>query len=337
MAVPERAARSMSAERAALPKSKRQYVSLDMPEYIGPQLCTLVDEAPGAGWVHEIKFDGYRMQGRTQRGSSVLRSRKGLDWTNRFPEIAEACCELPDSIVDGEICALDKDGMPSFAGLQYALSSGNTGKLVFFVFDLLHFNREDYRAWALGTRKTVLAKIIAKLKTSRIRYVEHHDEDGAALFRSACKMKLEGIVSKKLSARYVSGRAGQWTKTKCRPRQELVIGGWEMNGMQFSSLLLGAKRAGRFTYVGTAGTGFNRTNLPPMLAELKKLETGKSPFEISSPKKSSSIHFVEPKLVCEVAFETWTRSGKIRQASFKGLRDDKDPRQVVVEEVSHDD
>ena len=285
---------SASALRKTLPKSKRQYVSAGMPEYIEPQLCTLVDQAPGRGWVHEIKFDGYRMQGRIAGGVCVLRSRKGLDWTHRFEEIAAACADLPDCIIDGEICALDKNGMPSFAGLQEALSGKKTGKLVFFVFDLMHLKQEDYRAWALGTRKSVLEKMQTKLGNPRVRYVEHHEHDGQAMFKSACEMRLEGIVSKKLESRYVSGRAGQWTKAKCRPRQELVIGGWETNGMQFSSLLLGARRGGKFSYVGTAGTGFNCRNLPPILAKLKKLETTKSPFEVASPKKSSSIHFVQP-------------------------------------------
>lgn len=286
MTVPQRTALSSAGLRKTLAKSQRQYVSLRMPEYIEPQLYTLVDEAPGRGWVHEIKFDGYRIQARVEGGDCVLRSRQGLDWTDRFPEIAKACTKLDDCIIDGEICALDTDGMPSFSGLQTALSTKRTDKLVFFVFDLLFLKREDYRAWALETRKTVLERMLTKLKSLRVRYVEHHADDGAAVFKSACAMKLEGIVSKKAESRYVSGRAGQWTKTKCRPRQELVIGGWEMNGIQFASLLLGAKRGGKFAFVGTAGTGFNSRNLPPLLDKLKKLETDKRPFEVSSPKRA---------------------------------------------------
>lgn len=307
-----------------------------MPDYIEPQLCTLTDEAPGRGWVHEIKFDGYRIQARIEGHTCVLRSRKGLDWTHRFPEIGRACEVLPDCIIDGEICAVDKNDMPSFSGLQEALSSKKTSKLVFFVFDLMWLKREDYRPWALTTRKKVLGDLLADIHDDTVRYVEHHETDGAQMFKSACQLKLEGIVSKKADAKYRSGRAGQWTKTKCRPRQELVIGGWEMNGTRFASLHLGANRGGRFSYVGTAGTGYNARNLPPLLAQLKALETNVSPFKVDSPRKTSDIHFVIPRLVCEVAFETWTRSGKIRQASFKGMRDDKSAEEIVVEEIIHD-
>jgi bifunctional non-homologous end joining protein LigD len=265
-----------------------------MPQYIEPQLCALVDEPPGGGWVHEIKLDGYRIQARIERRKAVLRSRKGLDWTHRFQEIATDCEKLANCIIDGEICAVDRHGMPSFAGLQEALSSGKTATLIYYVFDLMWLDREDYRPWALSTRKKVLERLQKQLNQPRLRYVEHHEGSGAAMFKSACRLKLEGIVSKKVEATYISGRRGQWTKTKCRPRQELVIGGWEMNGARFSSLLLGAYRDGKLAYVGTAGTGFNSRNLPPMTAKLKKLETPASPFQTASPRKSSSIHFVEP-------------------------------------------
>ena len=318
--------------RKSLPKSQRQYVRFPMPEYIEPQLALLVDAPPSLGWVHEIKFDGYRIQCRVENGRAVLRSRKGLDWTDRFPEIAKACSRLSDCIVDGEICGLNKDGTPSFAGLQEALSTKKTSGLIYFVFDLLfHGSGEDRRGWDLLDRKKALKLSLTKLNDSHVRYVEHHNVQGDALFKSACQMKLEGIVSKKIDGRYVSGRPGLWKKIKCRPRQELVIGGWEMNGARFASLLLGAQRGGKFTYVGTAGTGFNGRNLPPLLSNLKKLERPKTPFEEASPRKTSEMHFVQPEIVCEVAFETWTRSGKIRQASFKGHREDKNAAEVIVE------
>lgn len=320
--------------RKSVPKSRRQYGAAPMPDFIDPQLCTLVDRTPRTGWVHEVKFDGYRIQARIAGGETVLRSRKGLDWTHRFPEIAAACNGMPDCIIDGEICATNNKGLPDFVGLQHALSTKKTGQLVFYVFDLMYREREDMRMWPLSTRKTVLERLATDLGENRVHYVEHHDTDGQALFKSACKMKLEGIVSKKLDASYTSGRAGLWTKTKCRPRQELVIGGWEMNGARFASLLLGAKRGDVFAFVGTAGTGFNGQNLPPLMEKVKALETSTTPFVADSPKKSRDIHWVKPTLVCEVAFETWTRSGKIRQASFKGLREDKKARDVVVEEIS---
>jgi bifunctional non-homologous end joining protein LigD len=320
-----------------LPRSKRKYVGQAMLDYIEPQLCTLVDEVPkGEGWAHEIELDGYRMQARVSGVNTVLRSRQGLDWTQRFPEIANSCNELPDCIIDGEICATDEHGIPSFSGLQDALSNKRTGKLIFFVFDLLFLGMEDYRPYALETRKKVLADLLHDLGESRIKYHEHQHSYGATMFKSACELKLAGIVSKRIDAPYISGRAGQWTKTKCTPHQELVIGGWETNNGTFSSLMLGAYRGGKFHYVGTARIGFNSNNLPPLLEKLRLLIIRKSPFELNSPKPSSSRFFVKKKLVCEVAFESWTRSGKILQASFKGLREDKNQSEVIVEEINHE-
>ncbi len=334
MAIPLRVASgNASAYMKSLPKSKRQYGTAPMPDFIEPQLAKLVSEPPkGSGWVHEIKFDGYRMQARVEKGRVAIRSRNGNDWSDRFREIAIGLEAFPDCILDGEICALTSTGMPTFSGLQAALSSGKTSLLTFFLFDCLWLKRDDKRPYDLGTRKSILKRLIEEHESPRLRYVEHMETDGAAMFKSACQLKLEGIVSKKLDQRYITGRTGNWLKTKCRPRQEAVIGGWEMNGARLARLLLGAYRDGKFTYIGGAGTGFSEENAPGLLRRLRTMETAKMMFEANQPSRARDKHYCRPELVCEVAFEDWTDSGKLRQASFKGFREDKEPEEVVVEE-----
>jgi bifunctional non-homologous end joining protein LigD len=172
----------------SLPKSRRQYGTAPMPDFIEPQLAKLVSEPPrGAGWVHEIKFDGYRIQARVEGGKCVLRSRSGLDYSGRFPEITQACADLPNCMIDGEVCALNGEGMPSFAKLQQALSKERTARLVYFVFDVMWLKGEDKRPYDLETRKKLLDGIISELQAERVRYVEHSTVSGAHMFASACK------------------------------------------------------------------------------------------------------------------------------------------------------
>jgi bifunctional non-homologous end joining protein LigD len=245
------------------------------------------------------------------------------------------CSDLPDCIIDGEVCAVDKDFSPSFAGLQKAMREGRTGKLVYFIFDLLWRGAEDMRPYALTARKLALEKLLGETPADRLRYVEHMQTSGAAMFKSACSMKLEGIVSKRVDQPYRSSdRGGSWQKIKCRPGQEAVIGGWEMNGARLARLLLGAYRDGKFTYIGGAGTGFNDKNAPGIMKQLRALEISKMAFEVNKPSRSREKHYCRPEMVCQVEFETWTSSGKLRQASFKGLRQDKSPEEVVVEEAA---
>ncbi len=335
MATPLRVASGNSSYIKSLPKSRRQYGTAPMPDFVEPQLATLVREpSKGFGWVHEIKFDGYRMQVRIAKGRVLIRSRNGLDWSGRFPTIAIGLDSFPDCILDGEICALTTSGMPTFSGLQGALSKRSTSLLVFFLFDCLWLNGDDKRPYDLGTRKSILKRLIEEHESPRLRYVEHMATDGAAMFKSACQLKLEGIVSKRLDQRYISARTGNWLKTKCRPRQEAVIGGWEMNGASLARLLLGAYRDGKFTYIGGAGTGFNERNASGILKRLRNMEIAKMAFQANQPSRARDKHYCRPEIVCEVAFEDWTDSGKLRQASFKGLREDKDATEVTVEESS---
>ncbi|HYK79804.1 MAG TPA: DNA ligase D [Micropepsaceae bacterium] len=307
-----------------------------MPEFVAPQLARLVDEPPvGAVWVHEIKFDGYRMQLRAEKRGAVLRTRKALDWSHRFPEIAHEGRRLPDCMIDGEICALDERGIPSFAGLQQALSDGRTAELIFFIFDLLFLEGVDLRSQPLSARKDLLSTLLAnRSDVPHYRYVEHFSTSGKELLRSACRAHLEGIISKRGDAPYRSGRSDLWTKAKCRGGQEVVIGAWWGSQTKLRSLLVGAYRGEDFTYLGRVGTGFNSENSGPVLRALKKLEQPKSPFTAGvKPPRTKDIHWVAPRQVAEVEYSNITHDGLLRQAAFKGLRDDKPARAVAVEQM----
>ena len=306
-----------------------------MPAFVAPQLCRLVDHPPaGAVWVHEIKFDGYRMQIRVENRRAVLRTRKALDWTARFPEIAREAEQFPDCLIDGEICALDEQGLPNFAGLQQALSGGRTGNLICFAFDLLFLDGEDLRTLPLDERKSRLADVIASGKsTSRFRYVEHFNTSGEKFLQTACRAHLEGIISKRKDAPYRSGRGDLWTKEKCRGGQEIVIGGWWGGQSKLRSILAGSYDGEDFVYRGRIGTGFNSENSGPLLRALNRIKQGKSPFTAGvKPPRAREITWVAPKLVAEVAYATLTQDGVLRQASYKGLREDKPARSVVLEQ-----
>jgi bifunctional non-homologous end joining protein LigD len=328
--------RTISADR--LPGAKRA----PMPAHLAPELATLVAAPPaGDGWLHEMKYDGFRMLCRLEKGRARLITRNANDWTERFPTIVQAATTLSASsaILDGEVAFLRPDGTTSFSGLQTSgAADASAGELVFFVFDLPYLDGFDLRAVPLEARKAALRDVLATGPgTAALRYSDHVVGNGEEFFRQACRFALEGVIAKRRDAPYTSGRTRDWVKVKCVQGQEVVIGGFtDPQGRRtgVGALLLGVHDAdGRLVYAGKVGTGFTNEQAGALRKKLEALETSASPF-VRRPPGAARAHWVEPRLVAEVDFTEWTHDGRLRHPSFKGLRDDKPAREVTRERAA---
>jgi bifunctional non-homologous end joining protein LigD len=320
------------------PRSQRQYLPQPVPSFLPFQHPRLVEEPPtGERWIHEIKFDGYRMQVRVVDSVPTFYTRNGHDWTERLPELAAAAAQLPDCILDVELVALNLKGQPDFSDLRASLAPGKSGRLVMFVFDILWRGQDDLRRFKLLDRKAILEGLVDTDPRGRLRRVDPLPQGGPAMLQAACRMGLEGIVSKRRDSVYRSGRHDTWVKAKCRPSQEVVIGGWVQEPQRpFKAILTGVYSGNQLVYAGSVKTGFGRAT-GDLLKRLEPLETKVSPFDAGgAPRKTREIRWARPELVAAVDFAEWTGSGKLRQASFKGLREDKRPDEVTREAPGRD-
>jgi bifunctional non-homologous end joining protein LigD len=291
----------------------------------------------GRSWLHEVKYDGYRIIARKAGDDVTLFSRSGLDWTVRFPAIAQALLSLPADIVllDGEAAFVLPTGITDFKSLQEHIDTPNPA-IRYFAFDLLNLDGKDWRKKPLNDRRARLAKLLATKGVSDfLIYADYVEGAGAEFYAQACAAGLEGIVSKRADRPYISGRGKDWVKIKCKRGEEFVIGGYsrsDVTGKPFSSLLLGTFADGKLSYSGKVGTGFDAADFDALAGKFKPLVRATSPFEEVPREERKGAVWLEPELVAQIAFAERTRDGRLRHPSFKGLREDKPARDVHGED-----
>ncbi|RWX79262.1 DNA ligase D [Neorhizobium lilium] len=327
-----------TAPKATATPSMKGAKKADMPEFVEPQLATLVKSAPsGKRWLHEIKLDGYRLQAHIKAGEVKLLTRTGLDWTHKFGEdiTAElAKLQAQSAIIDGEVAVQGGSGATDFSLLQQDLSEGRSDRFTFYAFDLLYLDGQDVTGAPLETRKEALAALLAGSGPA-LHYSEHFGDEGGLVLKHACRLSLEGIISKIADAPYRAGRGRDWVKSKCSSRQEFVVAGYvpsSVNSKAIGSLVMGYYEKGKLRHAGRVGTGYSNVVAQSLFRDLDQIRVGRSPFDekLASIEKKDVV-FVEPIKVAEVEFHGWTADAHIRHASFRGLREDKPAKEIVRE------
>jgi bifunctional non-homologous end joining protein LigD len=311
-----------------------------LPPFVEPSLAAVCDKPPSGGkWVHEIKFDGYRIQARIDGGKIRMKTRKGLDWTERFRSIATAldALGLASALLDGEIVVEDASGIPSFNALQEDLSAGRQDRLRYRVFDILYAEGFDLTPAALIERKALLQQLLTVLPSaSPVSYSEHLEEDGPAMLKHACRLGLEGIISKRVDLPYRSGRGDHWLKSKCAHSQEFLILGYSPSTVAAASvgaLLLGYREGGKLHYAGRVGTGWSAELAKTLRTALDAITTAKPALANKMPDGSEKgVRWAEPRLICEVQYGGWSADRILRQSTFRGLREDKAAEEIGLEE-----
>lgn len=305
------------------------------PALVEPQLAQLAKRVPsGDEWIHEIKYDGYRLMCVVANGTAKLFTRRQLDWTHRFASIATAAAQLPveTALLDGEIVALSDNGISNFQALQNSLQGIESQPLAYYIFDLLQVDGEDLRELPLVERKARLKTIVPKSDRGRIRFSDHISGNGEIFLEHGCQVGLEGIISKRGDRPYTSGRSDDWLKIKCHQEEEFVIGGFtisEADKRGFGALLIGYFQGRNLVYAGRVGTGYSAKLLRSLRVEFDRLLVDVCPFAtVPARERGAEVRWVRPSLVAQIQFTGWTDDQRLRHPSFLGLREDKTARSV---------